>query len=73
VREPRNHTRQRSTSALWNHEVDSMSQRLIELANRIQQQPWNRPGSDKTWVLHAMWTHLEFMDEVHRAGRAGGR
>ena len=46
-----------------------MSEHLKELASRIQEQPWNRPGSDKTWVLHAMWTHLRFIAEVRRASR----
>lgn len=50
-----------------------MSERLIELAHRIQEQPWNRPGSDKTWVLHAMSTYRKFQDEVREAGRDGDR
>jgi len=48
-----------------------MTERLIELAQRIQERPWNRPGTDKTWVLHAMWQHRLFRDEIQRAERVG--
>jgi|GEM_PF-4942687 len=46
-----------------------MRQHLIEIAQRIQDQPGNRPGTDKTWVLQAMWEHLLFQAEVHSAAR----
>ena len=46
-----------------------MTERLIEIARRIQQRPWNQPGSDKTWVLHAMWQDRAFRAEVQRAER----
>ena len=46
-----------------------MSERLIEIARRIESQPWNRPGTDKTWVLHALWTQQRFEQEVRRAKR----
>jgi len=46
-----------------------MTQRLIEIAQRIQDRPWNRPGTDKTWVLRAMWEHLLFQAEVRNATR----
>lgn len=49
-----------------------MSDRLAELARRIQDRPWNRPGTDKTWVLLAMWDHLRFREEVRAARRADG-
>ena len=44
-----------------------MSERLIELAKRIQRRPYNRPGSDKTWVVQSMWAHSQFTDEVRQA------
>ena len=44
-----------------------MNERLLEIAARIQDQPWNRPGTDKTWVLDARDAHLAFADEVRRA------
>ena len=47
-----------------------MSEALIGLARRIQQQPWNRPGTDKTWVLRALWQHRIFSKEVRSAERA---
>jgi hypothetical protein len=50
-----------------------MSESLIELARRIQERPWNRPGTDKTWVLHAMWTQQRFESEVRQASRVGAR
>jgi hypothetical protein len=46
-----------------------MSDRLIELARRIEQQPWNQPGTDKTWVLQVLWHHRLFSREVGRAER----
>jgi hypothetical protein len=36
-----------------------MSEPLIEIAMRIENQLWNRPGADKTWVLNAMSAHLQ--------------
>jgi len=47
-----------------------MSERLIEIARRLERAPWNRPGTDKTWVLNAMWQQIRFQAEVGRAGRA---
>lgn len=43
-----------------------MTDRLIELARRIERQPWNRPGTDKTWVLNAMWNQIQFSKEIRR-------
>jgi hypothetical protein len=50
-----------------------MSPELAELANRIQQQPWNRPGCDKTWVLEALAQYRKFQDEIRRASGGGAR
>jgi len=47
-----------------------MSSSLEEIAKRIEAQPWNRPGTDKTWVLNAMSNHLQFREEVRKAKRA---
>ncbi len=46
-----------------------MSESLSEMAKRIESQVWNRPGSDKTWVLNAMSTQQQFQREVSRAKR----
>lgn len=46
-----------------------MSEHLIEIARRIESQPWNRPGTDKTWVLYALWTRQRFQQEVRQAKR----
>ncbi len=51
----------------------SMQTSLTELAARIQARPWNRPGADKTWVLHAMWSHRVFREQVQNARRVGPR
>ncbi len=48
-----------------------MSKRLIEIARRIESQPWNRPGTDKTWVLNAMSTQQQFIREIQQAKSAG--
>jgi hypothetical protein len=50
-----------------------MTKDLIDLAERIEAQPWNRPGTDKTWVLQAMSAALRFRREVRRARLVGAR
>ena len=50
-----------------------MTARLIELARRIQGRPWNRPGTDKSWVLRAMREQQVFQREVREAQGAGTR
>lgn len=45
----------------------SVRERLIQLARRLQERPWNRPDTDKTWVLQAMWQQRLFMREVQLA------
>ena len=50
-----------------------MSRSLSEIAKRIEDQPWNRPGTDKTSVLNAMSTQRKFQGEVHRARRVRTR
>jgi len=50
-----------------------MTPRLTELAERIQQQPWNRPGSDKTWVVDALAQYRKFQQEIRQAGVDRGR
>ena len=44
-----------------------MRDRMTELARKIEGAPWNRPGTDKTWVLDAMWQRLRFEREVRPA------
>ncbi len=50
-----------------------MSESLGEIAKRIESQPWNRPGTDKTWVLNAMSAQQQFQKEVRRAKRVRTR
>ncbi len=44
-----------------------MSEWLLELARRIQNEEWNRSGSDKTWVLETMWEYLRFQAELRQS------
>lgn len=50
-----------------------MAETLSEIARKISNAPWNRPGSDKTWMLDAMAQALKFQHEVRRAKRIDGR
>jgi hypothetical protein len=50
-----------------------MSEKLIEFARRLQQRRWNRPGTDKTWVLQALSQHQKFAEEVRSAVRVAAR
>jgi len=50
-----------------------MSETLSEIARRIESRPWNKPGTDKTWVLNAMTTLRKFQDEVRQAKRVRTR
>ena len=49
------------------------ARRWTEIARRIQAKPWNRPGTDKTWVLNALSQHLLFSKEVQNARRVTAR
>jgi hypothetical protein len=46
-----------------------MTEDLIELAKRIESQPWNRPGTDKTWVLNVTSSYRKFQKEVSQSKR----
>jgi len=48
-----------------------MDKNLVELAKRIESQPWNRSGTDKTWVLKAMSMFLKFREEMQQARSVG--
>ncbi len=50
-----------------------MTKRPLELARRIQGRPWNRPGTDKSWVLRAMWEQQVLQREVRKAQGVGSR
>jgi hypothetical protein len=50
-----------------------MSEKLIEFAQRLERKPWNQPGTDKTWVLQALWQHQLFSKEVRSAERVAAR
>jgi hypothetical protein len=51
----------------------AMSGSLSEIAKRIEGQPWNRSGTDKTWVLNAMSAQRRFQQEVRQAKRVPAR
>jgi hypothetical protein len=44
---------------------------LIRLARWLEAQPWNQPGSEKSWVLRCHWSGFLFAREVRRAVRVG--
>lgn len=46
--------------------------RLREIARWLLAQPWNRPGSDKSWVLRCMTRGTSFRREL-RAQRDRAR
>ena len=50
-----------------------MSDELIEIARWLERQPWNQPGTDKTWVFRGALTALRFWSELRRVdpARAG--
>jgi hypothetical protein len=50
-----------------------MSDELIEIARWLERQPWNKPGTDKTWVFRGALTALRFWSELRRVdpARAG--
>jgi hypothetical protein len=49
-----------------------VTDRIVQLARKLETRPWNRPGSDKGWVLRAMWQHVLFQQETKRIP-CGGR
>ena len=51
----------------------AMDPTLQRIARWLEQRPWNRPGSDKTWVLESMWAVLSFDHELARAERVADR
>jgi hypothetical protein len=50
-----------------------MAETWIDLARSIQAKPWNRPGTDKTWVLNVLSQHGLFAQEVRNARRVAAR
>jgi hypothetical protein len=42
---------------------------LLRLARWLEAQPWNRPGSEKSWVLATFWGGVLFARERRRAER----
>jgi len=50
-----------------------MEDHLTRLAERIERQPWNRPGSDKRWVLSALAEHQKWLRATKRAKRVRAR
>ena len=56
-------------------EVDprGLSAALERIARRVVAEPYNRSGSDKTWVLRTMWSCLLFRHTVANAKRVPDR
>lgn len=42
---------------------------LKRLARTLEKRPWNRPGTDKTWVLRAMAGYRRFLRTIRSAKR----
>lgn len=42
---------------------------LERIARWLQAQPWNRPGTDKSWVLRCMLAHRQFVEARRKAVR----
>jgi len=51
----------------------AVTEDLLRLARWLEAQPWNRPGSDKTWVLRTHWSGFLFSRELRRAVRVAVR
>ena len=56
-------------SVAWENRVSEVSESFDRIARRIEAEPWNRPGTDKTWVLNAMADQLRFRAEVGKSKR----
>jgi len=51
----------------------AMDAALRRLARMLERRPENAPGTDKAWVLRAMWQRLLFLREVRQARRVDRR
>jgi len=49
------------------------TEQLRAIARRLEAQPFNRPGTDKRWVLESLSRALAFRREQGRARRAPRR
>jgi hypothetical protein len=50
-----------------------MEERLRRIAAWFEKQPWNRPGTDKTWVLTSADAHRRWREAVRDGRRAPRR
>ena len=50
-----------------------MDPKLMELAEQIEARPWNRAGSDKTWVVNALSAFQKFREQVQQGRRVRTR
>jgi hypothetical protein len=50
-----------------------MDAETLRLARWLEAQPWNRPGTEKGWVLRSMWGGLVFRWHTQRARRVAAR
>jgi hypothetical protein len=48
-------------------------ERLQAIARRLEARPWNRPGTDKRWVLDSLSRALAFRREQRLARRVPTR
>lgn len=45
--------------------------KLLRIAREVEARPWNRPGTDKSWVLRTMARGAAFRRELKRRVRTG--
>jgi hypothetical protein len=50
-----------------------MDAEMLRLARWLEAQPWNRPGTEKRWVLTSMWAWRLFAEARKRAVRVVAR
>jgi hypothetical protein len=48
-----------------------MTEELVCIARWLERQPWNAPGTDKTWVLKGHVAAKAWNEQVRRAVRVG--
>lgn len=50
---------------------ESLGTALLRIAREVEARPWNRPGTDKSWVLRTMARGNAFRRELKRRVRTG--
>jgi hypothetical protein len=48
----------------------NLDPKLRRLARKIMAQTWNRPGTDKTWVVLNQYHFQDLLEEIERSRRS---